>query len=70
MLTDIDVTFFMPEEIDVNFIVYNLTGGDISKASIIENEFIDTCYSWYYLYEVKQLNKLIYQVAELEKLEE
>jgi hypothetical protein len=45
-------------------ILYKLTGGDISKTILVENICVETCYDWYYLIRVKELNQMKLRIAE------
>lgn len=59
-----------PAKLDIDFMVFSLSDGNLSRAKIIESEAIAKCLSWHYMNRVKELNKMIIDVAEIEKIKE
>lgn len=55
------------EEID--YILYALTDGDLSKKKVIEDVDRDEAFNWYYKKRNEELNELRVRTAELEKHE-
>jgi hypothetical protein len=54
--------------VELDLIVYKLTDGDLSKSEIIENQEINKCMSYYYINRVKELNRMKYDIAEIERI--
>lgn len=61
------VDYFAPQLDGFDFIQFKLSNGDLSKVATIENTSIDKCMSWYYILKVNELNRMKYNIADIEK---
>ena len=55
----------MPE---LDYLLYKLSDGDLSKAAVIENMEIERCYDWLYLQKIRELNEMRERIEEWEKI--
>jgi hypothetical protein len=53
---------------DVDYMLFKLSDGELSKAALIENMEIERCYDWLYLQKVRELNEMRERIEELEKI--
>lgn len=68
-LSEIRIDYWEPE-IEVDYMLYKLADGDISKVPIIEELDFEMCCAWYYMIKLKEVNELKAIVAEWEKIRE
>ena len=55
----------MPE---LDYLLYKLSDGDLSKAEVIENMEMERCYDWLYLQKIRELNEMRERIEEWEKI--
>jgi hypothetical protein len=53
---------------DLDYILFKLSDGELSKAALIENMEIERCYDWLYLQNIRSLNEMRMRIDELEKI--
>jgi hypothetical protein len=51
--------FELPDgyELQIDDVLYLLTGGDLSKAALVEARPVQECYDWYFMERLKRINE-------------
>lgn len=61
------INYYDPAQVDINPVLFKLSGGDISKTNLIDELDVEYCYNWYYLNKVRELNEMKLRIAEWKK---
>lgn len=64
------IDYFEPAEVEIDPVVYKLSGADISKSDLVYQLDVCYCYDWYYMIKVKELNEMKLTIAEWEKIKQ
>ncbi|QKJ99933.1 MAG: hypothetical protein HND40_10360 [Ignavibacteriota bacterium] len=66
-LSELRISYYDPASVDIDPLLFKLSGGDISKTNIINDLEVEYCYDWYYLIKVSELNEMRLRIAEWKK---
>lgn len=69
-LSGLKITYYEPVSVDIDPLLFKLSDADICKTTIISNMDIKTCYDWYYLLKVRELNDMRMRIAEWKRIKE